>query len=136
MKYRILKKKNTLNRTRFIADKIGVIERGIWVEYFKKHPTDLPKVLKKIGSQHCKSILKRDVRTNYRNPSFNQRYCDWVVWQLENGYFGKYVKLDIFEKLNYNLTYIPIFKENPFGINEYWRGVTRSIGVKRDENNN
>ena len=41
MKYRIKKKKNTLSRAKFIADKIGTIERGIWVEYFKKHPTDL-----------------------------------------------------------------------------------------------
>ena len=41
MKYRILKKKNMLSRAKFIADKIGVIERGVWVEYFKKHPTDL-----------------------------------------------------------------------------------------------
>ena len=29
MKYRILKKKNMLSRAKFIADKIGVIERGI-----------------------------------------------------------------------------------------------------------
>ena len=36
MKYRVLKKKNTLSRIKYIADKIGVIERDIWVEYFKK----------------------------------------------------------------------------------------------------
>ena len=34
MKYRILKKKNTISRAKFIADKINVIERGVWVEYF------------------------------------------------------------------------------------------------------
>ena len=36
MKYRVLKKKNTLSRIKYIADKIGVIARDIWVEYFKK----------------------------------------------------------------------------------------------------
>ena len=36
MKYRVLKKKNTLSRIKYIADKIGVIERDIWAEYFKK----------------------------------------------------------------------------------------------------
>ena len=36
MKYRILKKKNTLSRIQYIADKIGGIERDILVEYFKK----------------------------------------------------------------------------------------------------
>lgn len=131
MKYRILKKKNTLNRAKYIADKAGVVERGIWVEYFKKHPTDLPKVLKRIDSQYCKSTLKRDIRTNYRNPSFNQKYCDWVIWQLENGYFGRYVKLDIFNRLNYGLSCVPIFKVNPYGRNERWRdGGIRSTGVK------
>ena len=71
MKNRILKKKNTLNRAKFIADKIGVIERGVWVEYFKKHPTDLSKVMKRIGSQNFKRTLKRDIHSNYHNPSFN-----------------------------------------------------------------
>ena len=118
MNKRMLKKKNTLNRAQFIADKIGVIERGVWVEYFKKHPTDLPKVLKRLCSQRYKSCLKRDVRTNYHNPSFNSKYCDWVIWQLENGYFGRYVKLDILNKLNYSLSCIPISKINPYGRNE------------------
>ena len=36
MEYRILKKKNTFNWVQYIADKIGVTERDIWVEYFKK----------------------------------------------------------------------------------------------------
>ena len=43
MKYRILKKKNTLSRIQYIADKIGGIERDILVEYFKKgRETSLP----------------------------------------------------------------------------------------------
>ena len=131
MKYRILKKKNTLNRCQYMADKLGVIERGIWVEYFKKHPTDLPKVLKRIHSQKSKSTLKRDVRTNYRNPGFNQRKCDWVIWNLENGYFGRYIHLDIINKINYNISCIPIFEENPYGTNDVWRdGGIRSPGVK------
>lgn len=131
MNIRILEKKNTLNKAQFIADKIGTIERGIWVEYFKKHPTDLPKVLHKIYSQRTKSILKKDVRMNYHNPSFNSKYCDWVIWQLENGYFGRYVKLDILNRLNYGLSSVPIFEENPYGINEVWGdGGIRSVGVK------
>ena len=36
MEYRILKKKNTFNWVQYIADKIGVTERDIWVKYFKK----------------------------------------------------------------------------------------------------
>jgi len=131
MKYRLLKKKNTFNRAQYIADKIGVIERGIWVEYFKKHPKDLSKVLKKIQSQNCKSILKHDVRKNYHNPCFNQRQCDWTVWQIENGYFGKYVKLNILDRLNYGLACIPIFEKNPYGLNEKWRdGTIHSTGLK------
>ena len=135
MTIRILKKKNTLNRAKYIADKIGVIERGVWVEYFKKHPTDLPKVLKRLCSQGYKSCLKRDVRINYHNPSFNSKYCDWVIWQLENGYFGRYVKLDILNKLNYGISCIPIFEENPYGENEVWRdGGIRSVGVNYENN--
>lgn len=131
MNKRILKKKNTLNRAQFIANNIGTIERGIWVEYFKKHPTDLPKVLRKLCSQGYKSCLKRDVRTNYHNPSFNSKHCDWIIWQLENGYFGQYVNLGILNKLNYGLSSIPIFEENPYGINEVWGdGGIRSTGVK------
>ena len=132
MNIRILKKKNTLNRAKYIADKIGVIERGVWVEYFKKHPTDLPKVLKRLCSQGYKSCLKRDVRINYHNPSFNSKYCDWVIWQLENGYFGRYVKLDILDKLNYGLSCVPISKINPYGRNERWKDGIRSVGVKYD----
>ena len=133
MNIRMLKKKNTLNRAKYIADKIGVIECGVWVEYFKKHPTDLPKVLKRLCSQRYKSCLKRDIRTNYHNPSFDSKYCDWVIWQLENGYFGRYVKLDILNKLNYGLSCIPIFEENLYGKNEVWRdGGIRSVGVNYD----
>ena len=131
MNIRILEKKNTLNKAQFIADKIGTIERGIWVEYFKKHPTDLPKVLKRLDSQRYKSHLKKDVRTNYHNPDFNKNKSDWVIWQLENGYYGRYVKLDIFNRLNYGLSCVPIFEENPYGINEVWKdGGIRSIGIK------
>jgi len=111
----MLKKKNTLDKAQFIADKIGIIERDIWVEYFKKHPTDLPKVLKRLCSQEYKSCLKRDIQTNYHNPSFDSKYCNWVIWQLENGYFSQYVKLDILDKLNYGVSCIPIFEENPYG---------------------
>lgn len=114
MKYRILKKKNMLSRAKFIADKIGTIERGIWVEYFKKHPTDLPKVIKRLGSQFYKSTLKKDIRSNYHNPSFNQDYCNWAIHQLENGCFCQYPKLSFFERLNYNLSYLPISKPNPW----------------------
>lgn len=135
MKYRMLKKKNTLNKAQFIADKIGTIERGVWVEYFKKHPTDLPKVLKRLCSQGYKSCLKKDVQMNYHNPSFDSKYCDWVIWQLENGYFGRYVKLDILNKLNYGLSSIPIFEANPYGKNEVWRdGGIRSVGVNYGNN--
>ena len=131
MKYRILKKKNTLNRAQYIADKIGVIKRGIWVEYFKKHPKDLSKVLKKLRLQAYKSLLKYDIRENYHNPCFNQKWCDWSIWQLENGYFGKYVKLDILNRLNYELACIPIFKNNPYGLDEKWAdGSIHSTGVR------
>lgn len=133
MKYRILKKKNTLNRAQYIADKIGVIERGIWVEYFKKYPKDLPKVLKKISAQGYKTNLKRDVRHNYHNPAFNKPYCDWVIFQIRNGYFGQYVKLNIFNRLNYDLVCIPIFECNPYGINEKWGdGSIHSTRAKYD----
>ena len=135
MKIRILKKKNDLNRAQFIADKIGVIERGVWVEYFKKHPKDLPKVLKKIQLQGYKSHLKRDVRKNYHNPAFDEVHCNWTIWQLENGYFGKYVKLDTLNKLDYGLVCIPIFECNPYGHNEKWRdGSIHSTGVKHGTN--
>ena len=118
VKYRILKKKNTLDRAKFIADKIGTIERSILVEYFKKHPTDLSKVMKRIDSQHYKHILKKDIRLNYRNPSFNQTYCNWVIFQLENRNFCQYAKLSLIERLNYNLSYLPLNKENPYGVNQ------------------
>ena len=118
MKYRVLKKKNTLSRIKYIADKIGVIQRDIWVEYFKRYPKDLPKVLKKIKSQGYRSILKQDVRKNYYNISFNQKLCNWTIWQIENGYFGKYVKLNTLAKITYDLSDIPIFKSNPYGFNE------------------
>lgn len=132
MNKRMLKKKNALNRAQFIADKIGTIKRSVWVEYFKKHPTDLPKVLKRLCSQRYKSCLKRDVRMNYR-ISFDSKYCDWVIWQLENGFFGRYVELDILNKLNYGLSCVPIPKENPYGKNEVWRdGKIRSVGVNYD----
>lgn len=79
MKYRILKKKNTISRAKFIANKIGVIERGVWVEYFKKHPTDLSKVMKRIGSQNFKRTLKRDIYmlSGWENSpgAKNQIYC-------------------------------------------------------------
>lgn len=116
MKYRILKKKNTLSRAKFIADKIGVIERGVWVEYFKKHPTDLSKVMKRISSQYCKRILKRDIRSNYHNPSFNQNYCNWVISQLENGCFQEYSKLNLMGRLIYGLPDIPLKKINPYAV--------------------
>ena len=44
-------KKNTFNRVQYISDKIWTIQRGIWVEYFRNYPKDLPKVLKKTQSQ-------------------------------------------------------------------------------------
>lgn len=132
MKYRILKKKNTLSRIQYIADKIGGIERDIWVEYFKKYPKDLPKVLKKIRSQGSKSILKQDIRKNYHGSDFNQKLCNWTLWQIENGYFGKYVKLDILARLNYGLSAIPIFETNPYGFNEKWAdGSIHSTKVNR-----
>ena len=72
---------------------------------------------------------------NYHNPSFDSKYCDWVIWQLENGYFGQYVKLDILDKLNYGLSCIPIFEANPYGKNEVWRdGAIRSVGVNYEKN--
>lgn len=120
MKYRIIKKKNTLNRVQYIADKIGVIQRDIWVEYFKRHPKDLPKVLKKIELQDYRSILKQDLRKNYRNSNFDQKLCDWTIWQIEKGYFGKYVKLNVLDKLTYGLSCIPLFESNPYGFNEKW----------------
>lgn len=124
-------KKNTFNRVQYIADKIWTIQRGIWVEYFKKYPKDLPKVLKKTQSQGYKSILKQDVRKNYRNLGFNQKLCDWIIWQIENGYFGKYVKLNTLAKLNYDLSCITIFENNPYGLNEKWKdGSIHSTGVK------
>jgi len=133
MKYRILKKKNTLNRVQYIADKFGIIQRYIWVEYFKKHPKDLPKVLKNLRSQDYKSLLKYDVRKNYHGLSFNQRECDWTIWQIENGYFGKYIKLNTLAKLNYGLACIPIFECNPYGFNEKWRdGSIHSTKMKYD----
>ena len=133
MNIRMLKKKNAFNRAKYIADKIGTIERGVWVEYFKKHPTDLPKVLKRLCSQRYKSCLKRDIRTNYHNPSFDSKYCDWTIYQIENGYFGQYVRLDILNRHNYSLSCIPIFEENPYGKNEVWKdGEIRYIGVKQE----
>lgn len=99
------------------------------MEYFKKHPKDLSKVLKRIKLQNYKSLLKYDIRKNYRSLSFNQKQCDWTVWQLENGYFGKYVKLDILDRLNYGLSCIPIFENDPYGLNEKWAdGSIHSTG--------
>lgn len=136
MKSRIIKKKNTLNRAQYIADFIGTIERGIWVEYFKKHPTDLPKVLKRLSTQWYKSNLKRDVRTNYHNPRFNQKRCDWTIFQLENGYFGRYIKLNPFFRVSYGPQCIPLSKENPHGVNRRWRdGKIRSLGVSYESDN-
>ena len=130
MKYRILKKKNTLSRAKFIADKIGVIERGVWVEYFKKHPTDLSKVMKRISSQNFKRTLKRDIHSNYHNSSFNQDYCNWVIYQLENGCFHEYSKLSLIGRLNYSLLDIPINNLNPYGINKICKnGRVKSTGV-------
>lgn len=130
MKYRLLKKKNDYARCQYIADKLGCIERGILVEYFKKRPTDLKKVIKRIYSKRYRSILKKDIRSNYHNPKFNQRYCNWVVFQLESGYFLQYVKLSFFDRINYNLTDLPLFESNPFGVETWGDNSLHSIYSK------
>ena len=87
--------------------------------------------MKKTQSQGYKSILKQDVIKNYRNLGFNQKLCDWAIWQIENGYFGKYIKLNTLAKLNYDLPCITIFENNPYGLNEKWKdGSIHSTGVK------
>jgi len=116
MKYRILKKQNDLARCKYLADKIGTIQRGILVKYFKRYPKDLPKVLKFLTSDRYKSILKRDLRNNYENLSFNHMLCEWTIWQLANGYFMPYVR----EKnpillIEWDLRFIPLFEKNPYG---------------------
>ena len=101
------------------------------MEYFKKYPKDLPRVLKKIKSQALKSLLKQDIRKDYHSLSFNQKLCDWTIWQIENGYFSKYVKLDTLAKLDYDLPDILIFETSPYGLNEKWTdGSIHSAGVK------
>jgi len=116
MKYRILKKKNCLARCKYLADKIGTIQRGYLVKYFKRHPKDLSKVLKFLTSDRYKSILKRDLRNNYVNLAFNQKECEWVIWQLTNGYFLPYIReKNQILRIGWDLRFIPIFKRNPYG---------------------
>ena len=88
--------------------------------------------MKKTQSQGYKSILKQDVIKNYRNLGFNQKLCDWAIWQIENGYFGKYVKLNTLAKLNYDLPCITIFENNPYGLNEKWKDDSHSVRFRNE----
>lgn len=129
MKYRILNKKNNLARCKYLADKIGTIRRGYLVKYFKRHPKDLPKVLRFV-SERYKSILKRDLRNNYINPAFNQKECEWVIWQLTNGYFLPYIReKNQILRIGWDLRFVPIFERNPYGEFHMDKGLIMSDGV-------
>lgn len=70
-------KKNKQNQiVKYIAKKIGCIERGYLVDLFKSYHTIYKKVKKII--KHSKSInyyetIIRDYKTNYHHPSYNEQ---------------------------------------------------------------
>lgn len=104
----MLKKKNTIARCNFIAHKFGTIERGIWVEYFNKHPTDLPKVLKLLSTEHYKSTLRKDIRNRYRNPGYDAAKAKNVMSCLELGDFVWYAKKNQYGRVFTSLSDVPI----------------------------
>ena len=62
--------------------------------------------------------------------SFNQDYCNWVIYQLENGCFHEYSRLSLMGRLNYSLLDIPINNLNPYGVNKIYKdGRVKSTGV-------
>ncbi len=114
-------KKNSKNaRCQFIADKIGTIQRGVWVKYFQRYPKDLSTVvsfLKKAEKQstHRPQLyiptLKKDLRSNYCNPGFDSKNCEYVIWQLRNWSFLEYMRFrnkNTFNSKVFCLSYNPV----------------------------
>lgn len=123
MTRRQLKKLTKKARCQFIADKIGVVQRGVWVKYFQRYPQDLPNVIRFLRKSEKESshrplkyisTLKRDMQANYCNPGFDSKSCEYIIWQLRNWSFLEYLafrkKQDLKFKLsclNYNLILNP-----------------------------
>lgn len=93
MNKRQRKKLQTKARCLYLSHRYGMIERGYLADYFRKFPSDFKRVRKllKLNSEYVFTHISNDVKTSYKNPSYDVNKSDYVVSKIRLSDFIPYL---------------------------------------------
>ena len=112
-KYLKAKKNNDKARVKFLADKIGTIERGYLADYFRENRKDLREVKKLFRHKpHYIKTLCGDVRNFYRHQGYSAEKSKEFIDDVKNAFFTPYIRYDMVTRLNTKLSDLPKFIED------------------------
>ncbi len=92
MKTRQYKKLCIKARITWICDKYGTIKRGYLADYFISEPNDWRKVRKMLRQRKNYRILymlNKDVKNQYKHPSYKKEISDNICFTIRNSCYYK-----------------------------------------------
>lgn len=82
-------------RITWICDRYGTIERGYLADYFIMFPNDwrrVRKMLRQRKNYRILYMLNKDVKNQYKHPSYKKENSYDVCFKIRNSYFIRYYK--------------------------------------------
>lgn len=82
-------------RITWICDRYGTVERGYLADYFISEPNDwrrVRKMLRQRKNYRILYMLNKDVKNQYKHPSYKKETSDDICFTIRNSYFIRYYK--------------------------------------------
>ena len=82
-------------RITWICDRYGTIERGYLADYFISEPNDwrmVRKMLRQRKNYKILYMLNKDVKNQYKHPSYDRKKSHDVCFKIRNSCFIQYYK--------------------------------------------
>ena len=95
MKTRQYKKLWIKARITWICDRYGTVERGYLADYFTMFPNDwrrVRKMLRQTKNYRILYMLNKDVKNQYKHPSYKKEISDNICFTIRNSCFIPYYK--------------------------------------------
>lgn len=95
MKTRQYKKLWIKARITWICDRYGTVERGYLADYFTMFPNDwrrVRKMLRQRKNYRILYMLNKDVKNQYKHPSYKKEISDNICFTIRNSCFIRYYK--------------------------------------------
>lgn len=82
-------------RITWICDRYGTVERGYLADYFTMFPNDwrrVRKMLRQRKNHRILYMLNKDVKNQYKHPSYKKEISDNICFTIRNSCFIRYYK--------------------------------------------